>query len=49
MSVRHFKELLQSYAAHMQPTCTEKLKLKKAAKYLEIIFSAVPLHSYVSK
>jgi hypothetical protein len=48
-TISYFKELLQSYAAHMQPTCTEKLKIKKAAKYLEIIFSAVPLHSYVSK
>jgi hypothetical protein len=44
MSVRHFKELLQSYAAHMQSTCTEKIKIKKADKYWGIIFCAVPLH-----
>jgi hypothetical protein len=49
ISASHFKELLQSYAARMQSTCTEKIKIKKADKYLEIIFCAVPLHSYVSK
>jgi len=44
ISASHFKELLQSYAERMQSTCTEKIKIKKAGKYLEIIFCAVPLH-----
>ena len=43
-TISYFKELLQSYDAHMHSTCTEKIKIKKAEKYLEIISCAVPLH-----